>query len=287
MQAVVARKTWRTLEPLHAMIYFAPEAQRRYSELGLDSGAGYFASRSAALGRASAELVIATFFNFCPDLVRAHIPSAWSTAGPDQVLAARWEAADAALRRALGDVVSSVELAEAAGLARRAAEAATARPEGRPLFAAHAALDWPDPTHLALFHAQTLLREFRGDAHVALLVSEGFDAVGALVLHQATGELPPGVLQATRAWPEAAWRAGVDALAGRGLITADGSALTARGREVRQALEDRTDQLSLPAYRALGAEGCDRLRQLGRPLSQAVVAAGLLPAALARTVPAD
>ncbi|MFI8182436.1 hypothetical protein ACIF70_18230 [Actinacidiphila glaucinigra] len=65
-----ARFAWRRLEPLHGMVYFVPEARNRYTELGLQGRAGYFASRGAALGRASAELVIATFYNFCPDVVR-------------------------------------------------------------------------------------------------------------------------------------------------------------------------------------------------------------------------
>ncbi|MEN3271540.1 MAG: hypothetical protein V7636_301, partial [Actinomycetota bacterium] len=63
----------------------------------------------------------------------------------------------------LGDAIESPELIEAAELARRAAEVACERPEGRPLFAGHASLPWPEEPHLVLWHAQTLLREFRGD----------------------------------------------------------------------------------------------------------------------------
>src|SRR5438270_10402741 len=100
---VVARKTWRTLEPLHGLIYFAPEATERYAALGIDGRAGYFASRAAAMGPVSAEVVIATFFNFNPELVRAAIPGAWHASSPEKILAARVDVADAALRRALGD----------------------------------------------------------------------------------------------------------------------------------------------------------------------------------------
>src|SRR5947209_10308419 len=114
---VVARKTWRTLEPLHGLIYFAPEAADRYAALGIDGRAGYFASRAAAMGPVSAEVVIATFFNFNPGLVRAAIPAAWETTSTDKLLAARLDAADAALRRALGDAVDAPEMARAAALA--------------------------------------------------------------------------------------------------------------------------------------------------------------------------
>src|SRR5437588_4218357 len=138
----VARKTWRTLEPLHGLIYFAPEATERYAALGIDGRAGYFASRAAAMGPVTAEVVIATFFNFYPGLVRAAIPAAWAKASTDKILSARLEAADAALRRALGDLADSPEMERAAALARTAAEAATDEIVGRPLFTGHARLPW-------------------------------------------------------------------------------------------------------------------------------------------------
>ena len=90
-------------------------------------------------------------------------------------------------------------LDEVLALARRAAEAACEHPQGRPLFAAHAALPWPDEPLLQLWHAQTLLREFRGDGHVACLLSEGVGPLDALVLHAATGEVPVDFLKASRA----------------------------------------------------------------------------------------
>src|SRR5437588_5612316 len=115
---VVARKTWRTLEPLHGLIYFAPEAADRYAALGIEGRAGYFASRAAAMGPVSAEVVIATFFNFNPELVRAAIPDAWQATTSDKILSARLEVADAALRRILGSAVGEPEMARAAALAR-------------------------------------------------------------------------------------------------------------------------------------------------------------------------
>ncbi|HWE55090.1 MAG TPA: hypothetical protein VG435_06230 [Acidimicrobiales bacterium] len=165
MDALTARKTWRTVEPLHGMIYFAPEADDSYAAIGIKGNrTGYFASRSAAFGAAPAEVVISTFYNFHPGLVRRCIPSAWEQATPADVLGARLEVVDRALERLLGaDALASPEMAEAAGLARTAAEAATDDVAGRPLFAAHASLPWPQPAHLVLWHAQTLLREYRGD----------------------------------------------------------------------------------------------------------------------------
>jgi hypothetical protein len=276
---LTARKTWRTVEPLHGMIYFAPESSASYARLGLKPEAGYFASRSAAMGAVGADTVIATFYNFNPALVRAAIPDAWSAASPAAVLEARLSAADAALRRMLGGAIGSPEMARAASLARRAAERAAERYEGRPLFAAHAGLPWPEPDHLVLWHAQTLLREFRGDGHITALVDHDLDPVQALVMHLASGELPGTFLRDSRGWPDATWDAGVARLKGRGLVEADGGsdrqpstlALSQQGEALRQEIEDRTDRLAVFPYQALGEEACAELRTLTRPFSRAVV----------------
>ncbi|TDD72902.1 hypothetical protein E1293_32110 [Actinomadura darangshiensis] len=266
-----ARRAWGRLEPVHAMIYFVPEAPERYAALGLDARAAYFASRAAAFGRASAELVIATFYNFNPDVVRRAIPAAWEKTTPEQVLAARTDAAGAALRRAGIDRLPDLE--EIVALARRAAEAAGDHAQGRPLYAAHAALAWPDEPILQLWWAQTLLREFRGDGHIAVLTAEGVAPVEALVLHAATGSMPKDFLTATRAWPAEQWEATAERLRVRGLL--DGDALTPEGVAFRQSMEDRTDELALPPYAALGEKDCDRLAELARPFGKAVMEAGL------------
>ena len=277
MDPTIARRTFRTLEPVHGMIYFAPESAERYAALGLRGRSGYFASRAAPMGAVPAEVVIATFFNFWPELVRGVIPAAWEIVTTTQVLAARFEAADAALRRALGDDVASEGVVEAAGLARRAAEVACENPEGRPLFAGHVALQWPEAPHLVLWHAQTLLREYRGDGHIAALVGEGFNALDALITHAAMNEVPANLLRATRAWPEADWQAGVDSLRARGLLAPGPDlAFSDAGREIRDAIEARTDALAVRAYEPLGEDGCARLRALGRVVSRAVIDAGLL-----------
>jgi hypothetical protein len=283
MDPMIARKTWRTAEPIHGMIYFAPQAHERYRALGLSRRMGYFASRGAALGPVPAEIIVATFFNFYPGLVRKSIPAAWSLASPDKILSTRLDAADAALRSAVEDTISRPELREAADLGRRAAEAASEHPEGRPLFAAHAALPWPTEAHLMLWHAQSLLREYRGDAHIAALLLEGLTAVDALVIHGATGDVPPALLQQSRAWPDDEWQTGVERMRSRGFLAPSSElTLTEKGKAHRQWVEDRTDANSVPAYEVLGEDGCARLRQLTRPLSKAVIDAGLLSADVSR-----
>ena len=271
MDPLVARRTWRTLEPIHGMIYFSREAGAEYEALGLSGQMGYFASRAAPMGTVPAEVVIATFFNFRPALVRESIPAAWDLATRDQILAARVRGADAALRSTLGTEVDRAEMVEAADTAQRAALVACEHVDGRPLFAGHASLPWPDAPHLRLWHAQTLLREFRGDGHIAALVAAGLSGLEAAITHVATGDVPGAVMLSTRAWPADEWQAGVDGLRSRGLLEpGDDLALTEQGRAQRQWIEDATDAASAVAYESLGDETCARLRTLARPWSKSL-----------------
>jgi Helix-turn-helix family len=268
--ALRARKTWRTLEPLHGMVYFVPEAAAAYRALGVTGRAGYFASRAAPMGAVRGEVVVSTFYNFNPELVHAAIPAAWAAASPEALVSARLRAVDAAFRRILGDeVLMSPALARAAELARAAAQEAARHSGGRPLAAAHAALDWPEAPHLALWHAQSVLREFRGDGHVALLVVHGLSGLDALVTHAAAGEVPARVLRTSRGWSAAEWDAAVAGLQRRGWLERDDELrLTEWGDAQRHGIEDGTDTLARGPYDSLGEEACSELRALTRPWSR-------------------
>jgi hypothetical protein len=267
--ALLARKTWRTLEPLHGMIYFVPEAAEAYERLGITGRTGYFASRAAPMGAVAAELVVATFFNFNPELVHAAIPGAWEITTPEALVNARLAAVDGAFRRVLGnEVVESRSMARAAELAQGLAETAGAHVEGRPLSAAHADLAWPVAPHLALWHAQSILREYRGDGHIALLLTHGLSGLDALVTHAASGDLPSSVLRSTRGWSDAQWDAAAGSLRERGwLADGDELALTDWGAAQRQEIEEQTDVLAAEPYASLGEDGCAELRSLARPWS--------------------
>ena len=268
--ALLARKTWRTLEPLHGAIYFVPEAAEAYARLGITGSAGYFVSRAAPMGAVPADVVVSTFFNFNPELVQSAIPESWDLAAPADLVAARFEAVDASWHRALGEqVLRSPEMARAAELARTAAEQVGQRLEGRPLAAAHCDVTWPEAPHLQLWHAQSILREYRGDGHIAQLVVHGLSGPEALVTHAAAGDVPARVLKATRAWPDEAWDAAVDALRGRGwLEPGEELRFTETGARYRQEIEDGTDRLAAAPYVALGDEACAELRALARPWSK-------------------
>jgi hypothetical protein len=271
-------RTARTLEPLHAMAYFAPETEEHLVAAGLKRGRMcYFAGRAAAMGAVGPGVVVASFCNFSPTLVARHLPAAWGLAAPGAVVEARYAAVDAALRRMLGDdAVASGEVAEAARLARTATDAVTV--EGRPLAAAHLDVPWPEAPHLVLWHALTVLREHRGDGHVALLVDAGLSGLEALVTHTASGRgfVAPFAM-ASRGWSQEEWDAGAAGLAERGLLAADG-ALTPEGAALRKRLEEDTDRLGAAPWLHLGAEGTARLGEIGGRLAAALVDAGCFPA---------
>ena len=275
MDPVIARKLARTANPYPSIIFLAPEAAAASAAAGLPRGPmGYFAGRAAPMGAVPADVVIATFYNFQPELVRSCIPAAWSFTTPAALLEHRIVATDAALRRVLGDeVATGPQVAEAARLARAAAEACT--PEGRALFAGHASLPWPAEPHLDLWHSLTLLREHRGDGHLMALQLAGYSGCEALLMHVAVGGVPRA-FAGTRAWAAEQWAAAADSLRGRGLIDADEVA-TEAGRAHRETVEEQTDLLSVGPLMALGDAGCARLRELMRPMSLAI-AADIYPA---------
>lgn len=270
------RQMWHLLEPLHAVLYYAPEAFEEAAALGYtvdERWPSYFAWRAAPLGEAGAGRVTETFYSFSPAMVDAYVPAVWSVASPDAVLAARRRAVDRAYRAILGEAATAPDTAEAAALVRRVAEAADTT--GRPLAAANAALPWPDEPHLVLWHAATVLREHRGDGHLAALADAELDPAEALVSFAAIGAARPEVF-ASRRWSDEEWTQARERLLKRGLVVDDGTA-TEAGRALRAEVERRTDEAAAAPWRVLGDEERERLVELLGPLWVAVLGSGLLP----------
>ncbi len=96
-----ARLVWQYGEPIHAVVFFAPETRAATDELGLKGGwMSYFGCRAAPLGAVSAAVVTSIFYGFHPQRVERAIPDAWAYAEPGQLIDARLSAMDAALRAA-------------------------------------------------------------------------------------------------------------------------------------------------------------------------------------------
>ena len=263
-----SRKAWGALEAVHVLGYFADEVREAYVALGLRPLLSYFAARSAAYGPVGPEVPIATFYVFAPWLHRKALPAAWAVASPEQVQQARRDAMGAVLERVIGDT----DVTELLALVRTVCDGLTS--PGRPLYAAHAGLSWPDEPRLALWHATTLIREHRGDGHVAVLLRAGLDPVESLVLGGLFAGNTP-FLRETRGWTDEEWTAGTERLTRRGLV-ADG-ALTEQGLALRRDLERETDRLALEGWRHLGLDGTRRVLELATPLRQAALTSGILP----------
>lgn len=272
--STLAHRCWRTLDTIHVPVYFVPETTAAYAELGIRPRAGYFVSRSAAMGAVSPEVTIATFYVFSPDLVRHVMRGCWELASPEQVQQARRHGVGQALHRALGDP----DVTEAVELARELCEGF--EPHGRALYAAHAALPWPDEPLLALWHAATLVREHRGDAHMAALLLSGLDPVESLITDGiASGRT--AFFRQTRGWSEEEWAAGEQRLRERGILAADGT-VTDVGQRRREHIEQRTAHATEPAWRRFGVDRAARLLELTRPLARTIADGDLLPNSLTR-----
>jgi hypothetical protein len=180
----------------------------------------------------------------------------------------------AALRRS--GVADSESTRLAAELTAKAAR--TAPLDGRPLYATNRALPWPEEPIAKLWHAVTLLREQRGDSHIAVLVAEGISGRESNVLHAAAGRVPREMIMRSRDYDDEQWEHYVERLRSRGWLDSRGD-LTDAGRAVKQAVEDRTDELSVAALDALTDDEITTLFATLTPITRQVVAAGDVPAA--------
>ncbi|MEU1514384.1 hypothetical protein ABZ490_19860 [Streptomyces sp. NPDC005811] len=276
VEPALARRLWHLLEPLHAVLYYAPEVFEEAAALGLSAEgrwSSYFPFRAAPLGPVGSGSVTSAFYSFAPGMVARYVDEARRVTTSDAALRARLRGVDRAYRTLFGDLADGPALEEAADLARRAAEAADTA--GRPLAAANAALEWPVEPRLQLWQAATILREHRGDGHLAALLTAGLDPVEALVSFAAIGAAPVERFE-SRGWPAEEWAAARERLVARGLVEPDGTA-TEAGHELRRRVERDTDRLALGPWRALGPDATERLAGLLGDYWVAVIGSGLLP----------
>ena len=274
------------------MTYFAPQARQAFEDAGYRGfWRGYFAGRAAPLGPVGAEPVTALFYGFAPAMVARALPSVWDLAAPSAALDARRAGAVAALADAFADAsageagadapADAVRLTAVADVLRRAVHAADLG--GRALGAANAGLPWPEEPLAAVWHGATVLRELRGDGHVAALLTAGIGGPEALVLRAGT-DLDRATLQPARGWTDQEWRAAADGLRSRGLLDADDRA-TPAGAALLGDVETVTDHLAAQPWQGLDARTLAELVDLVTPLSRAAFA--LLPARTPIGLPAQ
>jgi hypothetical protein len=237
----IKRTFWQAIEIIHDVVYFAPDAKQRYEAIGLKGyWMGYVASRSAALGTPPPEVVIALFHGFAPRLIERALPDAWSMADRGDILAARLDLARDALTPGLADADVPRIGKELQTIIR------TLDFAGKGLAAAHLSLPAPDDDLGRLWHAATVLREFRGDCHVAILTAAGLDGAAANALAVADGRVAPKQRE-RRGWTEDEWADAYERLRRRAWTDEFGT-ITDSGRAARAQIEDATDRVSASSF---------------------------------------
>lgn len=270
LDLAVVHDVHMTINLVHRFVYFAPEAAEEYGALGVTGQGGYFGPRAAPLGAVPPSVVLATFYNFSPAAVVPNTTGLWDKASPAAFQAARFRVVQRALART-GVALSADQVAEARSLIDPVVAGLDLA--GKPLAAANAAVALPDDALTALWQQLTVIREWRGDVHIALLIANQLGPCDCMVVQVGTGRFPLSITQATRQWNEAQWADAVARLAARGWVDEAG-AMTPAGIAERDRIEADTDRLCAPIWEPIGDAGATRLGELIAPIHEAMVAAG-------------
>lgn len=277
VDTATVRRLFGRLEAVHTVAYFAPhvlEVQRQHGFT--DPSIGYVAARSAPLGEVPADVTTAVFYSFSADVIGRAIPHAYTIQSPKDTLAMTLDSVGDVLGALFHDVDTLNETADAAY------EAAMLHPlVGAPLGAAWASVAPSDVPAVKLWQASSIIREVRGDIHIALLMANGLDGVEA---HLTTrGDTPKlrEIIGKQRLITDDAFDAAVGRLQARGLLNDDGS-LTTDGEALRHQLEDDTDRLTRGPWQQFGAARATQLIADLDPLVARIIEAKLVPGIVAR-----
>jgi hypothetical protein len=263
-----ARGLRDAIEPIATICFWSEPAYDAYAACGLDFLAGYVWGRASVLGEPEGTVAAAAFGVFEPGLIVSLYDAGREACSLADVRAAKESGAVAALRQVLGDT----DVASAVALLRRVGDAADST--GRPLHAGLRALPWPEHPLGQLWHACALLREHRGDGHLAACVAAGLTGLQANLLTEARVGWEPTAYTGSRGWSPEAMQEAADELVSRGLLSDGG--LTDAGTALRDDIEATTDRLVQPAIDAAGDELPDVVAQLDA-WSQQITEAGWFP----------
>lgn len=266
-----ARRLRDAIEPLACQAIWSPEAAEDYAALGLDDYlAAYVWQRTAALGVPPTALAVTALGVFAPDLVGPVYEKGVAALSRADVVRIRLDAPGRTLRRELGN--ADAEAGRAVALLRRGIDAAETT--ARPLFTGLRADPWPQDPLAALVHACNLLREHRGDSHLAACAAAGLDPVQSNVLTELWCGFDLLTYTPSRGWSGERMDAAVASLRARGLVEGDG--LSGEGLRFRGELEATTDAMQQTVVDAIGPDLDALTKQLGE-WSDALVAAGAAP----------
>ncbi len=146
--------------------------------------------------------------------------------------------------------------------------------EGRAMYAGMRTLAVPGDQVARLWHSATMLREHRGDGHIAALVGAQIGGTEAHVLSALDmGIYPPESFGRIHHLPKKRLAEVMDGLRERGLVDGEGR-FTDAGRKTKRHIEALTDELAVPPYEALSPAELDELMAELEPITAILVATG-------------
>jgi hypothetical protein len=257
-------------EPIGANVYFAPEAHANYAKLGLAGyGPGYFCSRGASLGKPSGLVVTAAFGVFSPAVVVPSVYEGWSKTEPEPLLQARYSGAVASLRRLLGEP-DPQQLGRAVELLRRGLDIAEGA--GHPLFSGLKSLPFPTDPVGQLWRTCDMLREHRGDSHIAAWTRAMVAPIEIQLMSELQMGIPLKTYSATRGYTVQQMDDAIEGMRRKGWM--EGDSFTPDGRALRERIESDTDEMEVPVVDAIGSD-FDELIGILRPWAAAIVKVGI------------
>ncbi len=269
-----ARRLRDAVEPIATIGWWSRAAAESALALGHDFFDGYVWGRAAALGADVAPSVVVSAFGvFNGALLVPVYEHGRSVSSRSEVLASRSSGAAAGLRQATAGIDENTIANAGAALL---AAVSTIEPGPRHLFGALQALPVPADPYGRLWRAAELVREHRGDTHLAACAAAGLDMAEMNVLTEVWLGYPVGEYSSTRGFDAAALALAVERMAARGWMAADG-VLTPAGRSARDAIESATDVGQALLVEAIGEGLEDLVATLGR-ISDAVLDARGAPA---------
>ena len=249
-----ARRLRDAFEPIAMHAVWSRQTNEALAALGLNFLTGYVWGRGSALGEPAAAVVVSSFAVFEPGLITTLYEEARGKVGRTELVETRDEATGASLRQVLGDT----DVSGVVSTLRRGIDAADGT--GRPMFSGLASKPWPEDPVGQLWRACDIIREHRGDTHIAACVSAGLDPVAMNILTELYVGLPLYAYSASRAWPQETLDATADQLRGSGLL--EGDRLSKEGRRLREDIETRTDAGQRAVVNAIGSDLDDTVAKL-------------------------
>src|SRR5579859_4615424 len=215
-------------EPLAIHAAWNRRTNEQLAARGLNFLTAYVWGRAACMGDVPATLVVSAFAAFEPGLITATYEEARSHINRDDMLAIRDKATIESLQSILGDA----DVTDAVRVLRRGLAAVDGI--GRALFSGLQSRPWPTSPIGQLWRACDMVREHRGDSHIAAYITAGLGPVEMNILTELYVGMPLGSFVATRGWSPETIASTIEQLQKKELIAV--GTLTPLGFQLREEI---------------------------------------------------